>query len=472
VSARDSGKTGRRPHRRLQARPGRRAALVAAFVLATASLALAARTRLKPGWNLFSPQQDVQIGQRLSSEAQKQMPMLNDPRVDNYLNRLGHRLSAHAPGYRFPYQYRCVNSAAINAFALPGGYIYINRGVIEAADDEAQLAAVMAHETSHVALRHGTNQASKAYAWQVPFSILGGVMGSNSVGSVLAQLGGGFVVNSIFLKYSRTDESQADVLGTQILYDSGYDPRAMAQFFEKIEGENRSRPIEFFSDHPSPERRVERVEEEIDRLGGAPPGAQTDSAEFEQIKRYLKSLPPPPKTPSRAGGGQGARNARPEPPADRFTRFANNTLELDYPENWRSYGQGSTVTLAPDGGIVADRGGRNALAYGMLISVFESRNGGAASLGQATRQLVQQMERTNSRMNEVRRSESDRVGGLPALSTYLEGDSPVGGSEWDWLMTVRRPEGLLYFICVAPHAEADVYQPACRRTLNSVRFRE
>jgi Zn-dependent protease with chaperone function len=471
VNARNPGRTGRRPHRRREGRPGRRAALVAAFVLATGSLAVAARTQLKPGWNLFSPQQDVQIGQRLSRQAQRQMPMLNDPRVDDYLNRLGHRLSEHAPGYRFPYQYRCVNSAAINAFALPGGFIYINRGVIEAADDEAQLAAVMAHETSHIALRHGTNQASKAYAWQVPFSILGGVAG-NSVGSVLAELGGGFVVNSIFLKYSRTDESQADILGTQILYDSGYDPRAMAQFFEKIEGESRSRPVEFFSDHPSPARRIERVDEEIDRLGGPPADARTDSTEFEQIKRYLKSLPPPPKAPSRLGAGQGAGAAQPEAPAERFTHFANSALALDYPQNWRTYGQGSTVTLAPTGGVVTNRSGRDAVAYGMLISVFEPQNGGAASLDRATRQLVREIERSNSGMNEVRGSEPDRVGGQPALSTYLEGNSPVGGSEWDWLVTVNRPAGLLYFICVAPHAEADVYQPACRRTLNSVRFVE
>src|SRR3990170_6708059 len=97
----------------------------------------------------------------------------------------------------------------------------------------------MAHETAHVALRHGTNQASKASVAQMPLAILGGVLGSNSVGAVLAQLGADFAVNSVLLKYSRTAESQADIMGTQILYDSGYDPRAMAQFFEKIEHEQR-----------------------------------------------------------------------------------------------------------------------------------------------------------------------------------------------------------------------------------------
>ncbi len=442
-----------------------RGPLALALVLGTATLALASRTELKPGWNMFSPQQDVQIGQQLSRQAQRQLPLLNDPRVDNYLNQLGQRLAAHAPGYRFPYQYRCVNSEQINAFALPGGFVYINRGVIEAADDEAQLAGVMAHETSHVALRHGTNQASKAYAWQMPFSILGGVMG-NSVGGVLAQLGGGFVLNSVFLKYSRTDESQADILGTQILYDSGYDPRGMAQFLEKIEGMSRSQPVEFFSDHPSPAHRVERVDEEIDRLGGPPPDARTDSPEFEAIKRYVKSLPPPPKSPSRTGGpGGGFRN--PAAPSNRFTRLENNLLELSHPENWQKYGQGSAVTLAPEGGLVATRSGQSALAYGMLVSVFDA---GTAPLDEATSQLIRQMERTNSGMRVVSARERARVGGQPALSTYLEGASPVGGREWDWLVTTSRPEGLVYFICVAPEAQASSYEEACRRIVGSVQF--
>jgi predicted Zn-dependent protease len=107
--------------------------------------------------------------------------MLNDPRVDNYLNHLGQKLSTRAPGYNYPYQYKCVDDSAINAFALPGGFVYINRGAIEAADNEAQLAGVLAHETSHVALRHGTNQATKANAWQVPLGLLGALAGENSI---------------------------------------------------------------------------------------------------------------------------------------------------------------------------------------------------------------------------------------------------------------------------------------------------
>jgi beta-barrel assembly-enhancing protease len=446
--------------------------LVAAVALLMAPLAWADRTPLKPGWNLFSPQQDAQIGQQVSRDAEKKVPMLNDARVDSYLNNLGRRLAAHAPGYRFPFQYKAVNSGEINAFALPGGYIYINRGVIEAADNEAQLAGVMAHETSHVALRHGTNQASKAYAWQVPLGVLGGALGSNSVGAVLAQLGAGFAVNSVFLKYSRTDESQADILGTQILYDSGYDPRAMAQFFEKIQAESKgSHPAEFFSDHPSPDHRIERVDEEVQKLGGPPPNYRTDSQEFHDIKRYVQSLPPPPKASRPLQQGSGARGS--SQPSNRFQSFENNMLQMGYPDNWRPYGQGSAVTFAPDSGLRNDSRGRPALAYGVIVSLYDPHNDGSGqiTLEDATDQLIQDLRQSNPAMRLVRRHEQVRLGGARALSSYLSNDSPAGGRETDWVVTVLRPEGLLYFVCVAPEREYGNYTRVFESMLNSVRFR-
>src|SRR5919204_468782 len=129
--------------------------------------------------------------------------------------------------------------------------------------------------------RNGTNQASKAYLAQAPLSILGGVLGSNSIGSVLAQLGIGFAANSLFLKYSRDAETQADLMGTQILHDTGYDPRGMVEFFEKIQAESKGRAIQFFSDHPNPENRISNVQHEIERIGGLPPNARRDSPEFQ-----------------------------------------------------------------------------------------------------------------------------------------------------------------------------------------------
>ena len=320
------------------------------------------------------------MGQQASVEVERQVPMLNDSRVDNYLNNLGQRLSAHAPGFKYPYTYKAVKDRAINAFALPGGHIYINRGVIEAADNEAQLAAVMAHETSHVALRHGFNQASKASAAQMPLSILGGLLGSsNSTGAAMVQLGAGFTLNSLLLKYPRTDESQADIMGTQSLSDSGYDPTAMARFFEKIQAQDTGgNRVAFFNDHPNPDRRVERVNEEVNQLGGSQRGSRTDSKEFDQIN--LRSLAAPrPQQQQQAGrlqGDSGRNNggSRPDGTSERFLTFENSVVHLDYPENWQAYGQGDAVTIAPRGGMVNDGNGNQALAYGVLVNTYEPRS--------------------------------------------------------------------------------------------------
>lgn len=272
-----------------------RVVVIAVLIAGSGVAGFAQRTQLKPGRNLFSPEQDVELGRQVAEDAERKLPMLNDSQVDGYLNRLGRKLAANAPGERFPYQFRCVNDSSINAFALPGGFLYINRGTIEAAENEAELAGVIGHEIGHVALRHGTNQATKRYAAQFPLALLGGLLG-NSTGSLIAQLGAGFAANSVLLKYSRDDERESDLLGAQILHDAGYDPRYLATFFEKLEGKERG--VEFFSSHPNPRNRIQNINSEIRKLGGVGTRAVNDTAEFRRIQQRLKSLPPAPKVRS------------------------------------------------------------------------------------------------------------------------------------------------------------------------------
>jgi predicted Zn-dependent protease len=268
------------------------AALAALVALCGAIVAQADRTPLKPGVDLFSTRDDIEIGLRNARGAEKELPMLDDSRVNDYLDALGKRLATHAPGYPFPYRFRCVNDESVNAFALPGGFIYVDRGVIEAADDEAQLAGVLAHEIAHVALRHGTHQATKAYLSEMPFSAASSLFGPMS--GAVTQLSSGFAVDSILLKYSRASETQADVLGTQIVYDSGYDPRALAQFFEIVEDETkRPHRVTFFENHPNPDHRIDRIMHEVDRLGGPAPNYVSNSDDFQDIRRYLRAMPAP-----------------------------------------------------------------------------------------------------------------------------------------------------------------------------------
>ena len=429
------------------------------------------RTHFRPGWNIFSPQQDVQVGQKAAQDAEKKLPLCNDRKVDAYLTQLGKRLAAKAPtgGVQYPFEFQCVNDKAINAFALPGGYVFVNRGTIEAADTEAQLAAVMAHEISHVALRHGTSQASKAQAAQLPIAILGGVLGGSTMGTLVTQLGA-FSIGSVLLRYSRTAETQADVVGTQILYDTGYDPRAMAQFFEKLEAESKGKnPPEFFSDHPSPEHRVERVHEEIDKLGGPPPNARRDSPEFQAARHAVLGLP---VVKGKPGASGAAAPGKPAPPSTKYASYQGSAFALNYPDNWKKYGEGHAVSLAPDGGVVQDRNGQDALAYGMIVNVADPHGDPDApnALEESTGRLLDELQHSNPGMRIQRQSQRVRLNGQRALSTYLSNDSPTGGQETDWIVTVLRPEGLLYFICVAPQREYPGYDATFVNILDSVRF--
>lgn len=254
------------------------------------------QVRFKPGFNLFSPKQDVQLGHDASADADKKLPLVTDSQVVSYVNDLGRRLAEFAPtNVEYPWTFKVVNSKDINAFALPGGYIYVNRGAIEAAEDEAQIAGVIAHECGHVVMRHSTHQASQMMLAQMPLAVLGGALGQSAgLGSQLAQMGIGFGINSVLLRNSRSAESQADQVGTYILYHAGYDPHAMAQFFAIIEKKYPDRTLQFFSDHPNPGNRIRDVDALIPRLG-PDRGGRTDSPQFQAVKSRLLAMPAPPK---------------------------------------------------------------------------------------------------------------------------------------------------------------------------------
>jgi len=324
------------------------AALVLAGLVFVPEVALGVqRLKFKPGFNLFSPQQDVQVGQEASADVDKQLPLVTDPEVVRYVNDLGRRLATFAPNNKpdYAWTFKVVNSADINAFALPGGFIYVNRGAIEAAEDEAEIAGVIAHEAGHVVMRHGTNQATKAMLAQAPLAILGGILGqSSSLTAQLAQMGIGFGVNSLMLKNSRSAESQADEVGTYVLYHAGYDPKAMAQFFQIIEKKYPQRTIQFFSDHPNPENRVKDVDALIPELG-PPQEGKTDSPQFAAVKKRLTSMPPPrkgkPAPPATAGSA-----SPPPPPSSRMTRFQGKGFSVNHPDNWQVQKSEDAVALS------------------------------------------------------------------------------------------------------------------------------
>jgi beta-barrel assembly-enhancing protease len=252
------------------------------------------QTQVKPGFNLFSEKQDVEIGRQSAAEVDKQLPVLKDKTVQAYVNRIGKRLAAVAPGADYPYQFKVLNLSDFNAFALPGGFMYVNRGLIEAAGDEAELAGVMAHEIAHVALRHGTNQVSKAYLAQAGLGVLGGVLGGGQTSDVIGAVGG-FGLNSLFLKYSRNAEEQADIVATQMMAKAGYDPMAMARMFERLReqsGRDPGKVEQFFSSHPAPANRARRVQQEAQAVGPVKKRGPVDN--FGKMQARLKKMGPAP----------------------------------------------------------------------------------------------------------------------------------------------------------------------------------
>jgi len=277
-------------------RSTRSAVVLAAVLFATT---VSAQTRIEPRRNSFTPAQDVQLGRQAASEVRHELPMLNDGPTDAIVERIGRRLlGAVPPRFRQPafrYTFDVVNLRDINAFALPGGPMFLNRGMLQAARTDDEVAGVMAHELSHVLLRHGTLQAAKAQKFQlgaIAGQVLGSIVGGTK-GAIIAQ-GSQIGLGTYFMKYSREYEREADLLGAQIMARAGYDPRQMANMFRTIQREGGSRGPEWLSDHPDPGNRYTAINREAAslRVNGQ---ADTGSA-FESVHARLERMPPAPST--------------------------------------------------------------------------------------------------------------------------------------------------------------------------------
>lgn len=424
----------------------------------------------KPGFNLFSKEQDVQLGKEASQQVLQQYEVVRNQFLQDYLNTVGRRLAGtpEASQSGFPFTFTLLNSKEVNAFALPGGPMFVFTGLVNDVDNEAQLVGVMAHEMSHVILRHGTNQASKANLLQIPAMLAGAVVGNGSLLGQLAQVGVGLGFNSVLLKFSRTDESQADALGARMMAEAGYNPIEMARFFEKLDASGGSRGPQFLSDHPNPGNREKAIENEIRSFPRT--NYNADIGQFQRVRQEVAALPPP----SKKGNLRSA--ASPEPsggPSGQWQQLRGRTFTVAYPGNWQAFGDSNSaaVTLAPREGIVqTSDGGGAAIGYGAVLSYFQP-DGNATDLRSATDDLIHHLRAQNSRMQVVSRSpQRVKVDGGEGLITMLESTSPYGGDETDALLTVARPEGLFYMVFVAPQKQFNNLQSAFTQMIRSIRF--
>src|SRR3954464_10679936 len=447
-----------------------------------------AQTKVEAPKNKYSPADDVKVGQEAAQEVEKEMPVMRDPQVNDYLTGIGRRLAENIPPefrhQEFHYSFTGVNLKEINAFALPGGPMFINRGMIEKAHNEGEVAGVMAHELSHVALRHGTAQQTKATPYaigQIAGQIAGAIIGGRT-GSVIAQ-GAQFGIGTYFMKFSREYEKQADLLGAQIMARAGYDPRDMANVFQTIEKESGPGGPQWMSDHPNPGNRYEYINQEARNLR-VEAGANRNSGEFQSVQGHLRSLSPAPSSEEVArnnkagrttnGNGDGGASSRPisrnvPPPNSKFSTYnEGNLFRISVPSNWREMGANNNVTFAPDGAY-GDLNGQSIFTHGIELGV--ARNEGH-DLNTATNELVDSLHEGNPRLTRGNGFDRGTVGGRQGLRTVLSNISDAtGDQEVVEVYTTQLGDGsLFYALGVAPREEYNAYSNIFRNVIRSIQF--
>jgi len=443
----------------------------------------------------MSKEDQEKLGLQAVAEIYKEMPVLPDSSpITQYVQQLGKKLQEQIPSkYSWPYQFHVVQQKEINAFALPGGPIFINVGTINAADSEAQLAGVMSHEMSHVYMQHSAKQAPKRQVAEI-LDALGGILGNSTVGT-LARAGIQVGAGTVLLKYSRSDEAQADSVGAIIMYKAGYNPMELAHFFEKLAKEGSSGP-QFLSDHPNPGNRSEAIGNEIrnwprekylsdsQSFVSAKKQASVVKAYSAQeisdgaknglwAKQNIETGAAPKSTQASVASAGASSDAvasitfdQVKPNAD-FTEVHQNGVSISYPSNWSTASGQNSFTIAPRAGV-----SQNAIAYGVVVSTAQDAN--AASLDQVAQDLIQNLAQSNPGMHQNGDIRPINVNGTQGRSADLASNSPVQQNgapvpERDWLVLVPRPGGsYLYLIFIAPEKDFAALRPTYQKMLDTL----
>ena len=459
-------------------------AWVVLFALCAMPLSAVAQTQIKLHSNKYSVQDDVKAGRQAAAEVEQQLPLLNDPQVRNYVEGVGRRLAAAIPSQfqhpEFQYYFKVVNARDINAFALPGGPMYVNRGMIEAARNEGEMAGVMAHEISHVALRHGTAQASKAQKYGLLAGILGigGAILGGPAGAAAQVASQG--VGVYFLKFSREYETEADILGSQIMARAGYDPRDLANMFRTLEQQGGGGGG-FLSDHPSPSDRYARINREAEMLRVN--GGYRDTGDFARIQQRLRGYGAAPTMAEIQRNGQrnptqtptnypeNSPSGRVEYPSTRYQGYQifNGGIQVNVPSNWRELNEGSSVWFVPQGGY-GQMNGQPVFTHGVNFGVAQTN---ARNLQQATEEVINNFAQGNRNLRMSGGYQRTTLDGRNALvSTLSNVNEATGQPETIRLVSTQLRNGqLLYMVAVAPQGERN-FDSAFQNVFRSVRIND
>lgn len=459
------------------------AAVVLAWTMVMLPLAatVSAQTKITPPRNKYKIADDVKIGREASVEAEKTFPIINDAQMSEYVQGVGRRLVAAIPAeFRqpaFQYTFKIINARDINAFALPGGPMYINRGMIEAAKNEGEMAGVMAHEIAHVALRHGTAQATQQSNPINQILGIGAILGGAILGGETgAAIGQQIYAGLLVYPYSREYETQADILGAQILANAGYDPIDLANMFRTIEKESGGGGPEFLSSHPSPQNRYDNIQRETRQLRVSPNPIKM-TAGFERTQARLRNMPRA-KTmseiqrESKNNQGQnptsGGRYESNVPlPSTRTRVFqAGQWIRMNVPSNWEEFPADSEIWFAPRGAY-----GEEGITHGALLGVYPAQG---RNLSNATQEYVNGVLRANPYLRARSNYTQIYLSGRQGYAIELAGTSPVTRrTEVATVFTTLLRDGnLLHIVTVVPENEARNYSSAFNNMLRSLRLND
>ena len=458
-----------------------------ALSMAVLPIAAVGQTAVSMPKNKYKVQDDIRLGRDAAAKVDQQFPILNDQQAEDYVTRVGERLVAAIPAQfqqpAFDYQFKVVNASDINAFALPGGPMYVNRGMIEAAKNEGEMAGVMAHEISHVALRHATAQQTKVSNPLNQILGIGAILGGAIVGGQAGAQAGQIVAAGYFLRYSREYETQADTLGAQIMARAGYDPRDLANMFQTIQQQSRgSSSPEWLSSHPDPGNRFQKINREASLLRVSPNPIKV-TRDFSRTQERLRGMSRAPSMAEIERGGYGSssqgqsRSQNPTSggrysssvplPSTRVRTYSSgNWISMSVPNNWREFAGQSEVTFAPEGGY-----GDQGITHGAMVGVVQS---GSSNLDDATRAYVDQLLSGNSYLRQRGGSIRTSVAGRPAYTTQLSGRSPITNQNEIVTVysTMLRNGDLVYIAAVSPENDSPEYARAFRAMISSISFND
>jgi beta-barrel assembly-enhancing protease len=421
-----------------------------------------AQQQPKSAINLFSLKEDIEIGAESAREADKSLPIVRDPAITAYVNAIGAELGGSSLQRSFRYRFSIVNQPGANAETFPGGWIYMDRGLIELTENEHELAALIAHEIGHATARHGTSQLSGQLLVHAPASFLGSHNTMEGLREQLGRLGINLGARSMFLRYNREQEIEANTKAVDILVKSQYSPYGLVSILKTInKPANSARtPLPGYAfNHPQKEDAAAQLDEEVAKQR-VPQRVLKPSAEYLEFRAALAKHPFP--APRAETNGR----ARPELPSEHV--HPDSYYRLRYPDGWQVYPTTSNgAMIAAPGGLASTSAG-NDLRTGIMFDLFAVPE--KQSLEQATNRLLVYLRQRNQNLRPIAGAQSQMlIGSEPALRTVMISNSRP--NQVVWVVTRQYYESIFYLVCVAPEEDFAQFQPVFEQILQNIELR-